>query len=561
MSISGARTIIKGTMQREQNPNYYDEIFKKNLTNARYQGIWEEVLSMLPANANVLEVGCGQGDLGKMIINRGLVYRGFDFSPEAIKQAKVKSDWCFYEDNAYEESSYTANQGYNTVICLEVLEHLDDQKVIRNIPIGKRVIFSVPNFDDPAHLRTYNSIEQIKQRFDGMLEIISHRVYTMPDTGANIYLVDAMRIPGVVRSESKRPTISACMIVKNEQNMIAGCLKSITGLVDEVIICDTGSNDRTADIVYDLSKNGDLAGKIKTFNDPWQDDFSHHRNLSIERATMEWILIIDADERIHLEDIEQLIARLTDTKCKGAALQVYNDMSGKAEQSFHYSIRLFKRSTNWRYEGIVHNALKFDELEPIEETTCRVRHLGYDLNEAQKMEKFKRTRRLLEKQMKLEPQPFVMFNLGNSILEEVRFNAEADMERATELFRNVIMETLPKGPKRHLHLMSWCQKAWCHVVREEPGSAIRCAREALRLKDDYLDALLILGHAFSQARKWEQAITSYKAYIDTRETYDPRNDKFKIGMNNMHSQEEATNGIRLAMDQLRNEVKSQVVVV
>ena len=557
-------------MSKEKDAKYYDDIFKENLTNVRYQGIWEEVLSMLPANAEVLEVGCGQGDLAKMICEKGITYSGFDFSEEAVRQAaeKIGHTTCspppgFGVLNAYDQASYS-NMAfpYNTVICLEVLEHLDDLKVIGNIPVGKRVIFSVPNFDDPAHLRTYSSIEQIKQRFDGMLEIISHRIYTQPKTTEKIFLIDATRIPGLgVLSRKTRPTISACMIVKNEQNMLAGCLKSIAGLVDEVIICDTGSNDRTADIIYDLNTNGELAGKIKTFSDPWEDDFSLHRNNSIGRATMDWILIIDADERMHLEDIEELKARLMETKCKGAAVRIYNDKSGKAEQTFHYSIRLFRRSTNWKYEGIVHNALKFDELEPIEETACRVRHLGYDLNEPQKMEKFKRTRRLLEKQIKVQPEPFVMFNLGNSILEEVRFNDKADIDRAKELFRKVIIGTEPKGPKRHLYLMAFVQKAWCHLTKEESSEAIYCCQTALRLKDDYLDALLILGHAFSQARQWEQAIISYKAYIDTRETYDPTKDKYKIAINNMHSQEEATNGIRLALDQQRNELKSKVVVV
>jgi tetratricopeptide (TPR) repeat protein len=99
------------------------------------------------------------------------------------------------------------------------------------------------------------------------------------------------------RPDAER-TISLCMIVKNEQALLGPCLNSIKMLVDEIIVADTGSNDRSADIatVYGA----------RVFNVPWRDDFSAARNASLEKARGHWILILDADEVIAPRDVTVL---------------------------------------------------------------------------------------------------------------------------------------------------------------------------------------------------------------------------------------------------------------
>jgi glycosyltransferase involved in cell wall biosynthesis len=94
------------------------------------------------------------------------------------------------------------------------------------------------------------------------------------------------------------PSISLCMIVKNEQAFLAPCLNAIKKLVDEIIVADTGSDDRSADIakVYGA----------QVFNVQWQDDFSLARNASLEKAHGDWVLIIDADEVIAPQDFAAL---------------------------------------------------------------------------------------------------------------------------------------------------------------------------------------------------------------------------------------------------------------
>ena len=87
---------------------------------------------------------------------------------------------------------------------------------------------------------------------------------------------------------SSRPKISLCMIVKNEAQYIERCIKSARRAADEIIVVDTGSSDDTAEIARRLG--------AKTRQHQWKSDFSEARNYSIEQATGDWILYLDADE-------------------------------------------------------------------------------------------------------------------------------------------------------------------------------------------------------------------------------------------------------------------------
>ena len=83
-------------------------------------------------------------------------------------------------------------------------------------------------------------------------------------------------------------TISLCMIVKNEELNIARCLDSVAELVEEVIIVDTGSIDRTVEIVSNYTS--------QVYSYRWKDDFSDARNYSFSKASMDYCMWMDADD-------------------------------------------------------------------------------------------------------------------------------------------------------------------------------------------------------------------------------------------------------------------------
>ena len=93
-------------------------------------------------------------------------------------------------------------------------------------------------------------------------------------------------------------SIALCMIVKNEERHLARCLASVKNAVREIVIVDTGSKDRTKDIAEIFGAN--------IYNCEWNRDFSYARNLSISKATADWILILDADETVASSDIGAL---------------------------------------------------------------------------------------------------------------------------------------------------------------------------------------------------------------------------------------------------------------
>ena len=88
------------------------------------------------------------------------------------------------------------------------------------------------------------------------------------------------------------------MIAKNEEDWIANCIQSVSSIICETILIDTGSTDKTVEIAEGLGAT--------VFHKPWKDDFSAPRNISLEMAKGEWILILDADEAIAQSDLEGL---------------------------------------------------------------------------------------------------------------------------------------------------------------------------------------------------------------------------------------------------------------
>lgn len=103
-------------------------------------------------------------------------------------------------------------------------------------------------------------------------------------------------------------SISLCMIMKNEAKYLSRCLNSVRGLVDEIIIVDTGSADSSISIARSHG--------AEVLNDPWRQDFARPRNIGIGRASCDWILILDPDE-VLLKKHHQAIQELT--RAKGIA--------------------------------------------------------------------------------------------------------------------------------------------------------------------------------------------------------------------------------------------------
>ena len=89
------------------------------------------------------------------------------------------------------------------------------------------------------------------------------------------------------------PTLALCMIVKNAAETIRACLESVAGIVDQIVIADTGCTDTTCEIAREFGAT--------ILDAPWQDHFAEARNQAIAGATTDWVLVLDGDEELGAE--------------------------------------------------------------------------------------------------------------------------------------------------------------------------------------------------------------------------------------------------------------------
>ena len=141
--------------------------------------------------------------------------------------------------------------------------------------------------------------------------------------------------------------ISVCMIVKNEEVLLEESISAVSRYVDEIIVVDTGSTDRTKKIALEC--------KAIVYNFPWCDDFSAARNFSINKASLDWVLVLDADEVITDFDMQQIESVMnTDNTIVGRIklINLVDDATGGKRHSERIS-RFFNRKI-FRYEGCIH---------------------------------------------------------------------------------------------------------------------------------------------------------------------------------------------------------------
>ena len=224
------------------------------------------------------------------------------------------------------------------------------------------------------------------------------------------------------------PLISLSMIVKNEEKFLPGCLESVRNVVDEIIIVDTGSTDGT---ILIAEKYG---AKIYKFE--WINDFSAARNEALSKASGEWILYLDADERLS-EKSRDTIRDLIKNSSENIAAYIctieslHLQLDGQTEMHRGGYPRLFRNYgyPNIYFQGKVHEQITpslFALNKTVDFSDIIIQHLGYDTSREVMQAKVKRNYSMLIEHIKDEPlNAYSWFQLGQT-LAQMRLMKEAE---------------------------------------------------------------------------------------------------------------------------------------
>ncbi len=209
--------------------------------------------------------------------------------------------------------------------------------------------------------------------------------------------------------------LSLCMIARNEAEMLGDCLKSVQGIVDEIVLVDTGSTDDTIAIAKSFGAT--------VVERPWDDDFAAPRNEALKHATGDYVLQLDADERlasaaaktlrrvVNRGDFDLAVIPLHNATSRDAAeAQVLAGVARMGEP-IHLP-RLFRRSAGVEYRGVIHESVAewFAERKgKLTSLPVDIVHLGALKEVVTARGKDDRNQRLLRKRIESDPTNIVPY--------------------------------------------------------------------------------------------------------------------------------------------------------
>ncbi len=336
--------------------------------------------------------------------------------------------------------------------------------------------------------------------------------------------------PGVL---PQKPTLSVCMIVRDEEKALPRCLRSVQGVADELIVVDTGSKDGTISIAEDFG--------AKVFPFDWCDDFAAARNQSLKHATGDWVLHVDADEELTAESIPHLRKCTLESEILCYFIRIDNGPRCRGLR-FGWNSRLFRNHSRIRYTRPFHESIQ-PSLEPIvnEEPrwrtehvdSIRIRHHGYDPSVMQ--EKWERGFRIMEAYLRENPDDaHMLMYFGGTCCDLGRYDQ-------AERFLTKALGMNPDCPRTNYALALTLQKQrkteaaieyYERTIANDPnlaeplanlggiyiengrhGKAVSLLKTALDINPELASGYRYLGLAYLNSGECDQAITELRKAI------------------------------------------------
>jgi glycosyltransferase involved in cell wall biosynthesis len=304
------------------------------------------------------------------------------------------------------------------------------------------------------------------------------------------------------------------MIVKNEEKYIKMCLENAMKLADEAIIVDTGSTDRTKEIIKEFD------GNIKIIDYKWEEDFSKARNISLEAATGDWILMLDADEKLLCDD-KQVREILKNAETEGYRMSLYNIINTNSILFSSVYLKIFKNHKGYKYSGRIHEQLSLPKMNmeksSIDSSICKIIHYGYLANVMKDRNKIQRNLDILKKQLQENPDdPFVCYNIG------VAYELNQDYEKALKYFfksNDRLKKVDPTG--LDLYEIDMARRICeCLVILKKYDECINLVDNLLSDKnfEGFVDLVYISGYCHFVQKKYMKAIEIFNNCISIGDT-------------------------------------------
>jgi len=303
--------------------------------------------------------------------------------------------------------------------------------------------------------------------------------------------------------------LSICMMVKDEEKNIRRCLDALRPLLDkpdvELIIVDTGSQDDSVNISKEYTN--------KIYHHPWENNFSHMRNITISYAKGEFIFILDADEV--LLDPLGLYSILTDENLSSFntyLLKIKNLVPTGAPVMLPQQ-RIFRNDGEFHYEGSVHNQPKYKD--PVLSTDIILDHYGYlFLDDDIREKKFQRTASILIKELEKDPDNiYYRYQLARS------YHAHREKEKALDEIRKAYKLICNDKGKMSTHAYVYGDYATRCCAANEFDEAVKVCLEGIQALPEYVDLYFMLAYAYNQLNNRAEACKAYEKYIYLAERY------------------------------------------
>ncbi len=291
------------------------------------------------------------------------------------------------------------------------------------------------------------------------------------------------------------PSLSLCMIAKDEERDLPRVLSSVHKLVDEIVLVDTGSSDRTPEVARSFG--------ARVYHFAWCDDFAAARNEALKYARGEWILILDADDEMHRSDLERLKALLSVTDVTGLMLPIRSPLDPEGRNVMtNYLVRVFRNDPRIRFRRRVHETVegvilalggKIHRL-----TTISILHHGYKELGRVSYKITERNFRLLLAALRENPKDSdILAYLGKAYL----FQGKKEIARA--LFEKMLRLS---GGTGFFALSTYLDLAF---MEEDEAKALEYLKKVEDI-DPYLpDLWYVYGKVYQKHKRWRKALEAF----------------------------------------------------